>query len=68
MKSVTHQIAPCIVFIDEVDAIFRARSSGREGGGGADMHRSMVGIVFLCERCCSLLDSQLTEFMTVSMG
>ncbi|KJA27798.1 hypothetical protein HYPSUDRAFT_197956 [Hypholoma sublateritium FD-334 SS-4] len=39
--NIAHEVAPCIVFIDEVDAIFRARASGR-ASGTAEAHRSML--------------------------
>lgn len=36
MKSVftlARRLAPCVVFLDEIDALFGARQSGRETGG-----------------------------------
>ncbi|KAG7095433.1 hypothetical protein E1B28_006182 [Marasmius oreades] len=36
----TNRLAPCVVFMDEVDALFGERTSG--GGGGTDVRRAMI--------------------------
>lgn len=33
MFSLARRLAPCVVFLDEIDALFGARTSGRETGG-----------------------------------
>lgn len=40
--SLARRLAPCVVFLDEIDALFGARSSGRERGGGVLAHRSVL--------------------------
>ncbi|KAH9043171.1 hypothetical protein EDB85DRAFT_918970 [Lactarius pseudohatsudake] len=35
------RLAPCVVFIDEIDALFGARSSSRDSGGGS-AHRGVI--------------------------
>ncbi|EPQ58230.1 AAA-domain-containing protein [Gloeophyllum trabeum ATCC 11539] len=39
--SLARRLAPCVVFLDELDALFGARSSARETGG-AIAHRSVI--------------------------
>jgi SpoVK/Ycf46/Vps4 family AAA+-type ATPase len=39
--SLARRLAPCVVFVDEIDALFGARSSGRESGG-AIAHRGVL--------------------------
>ena len=39
--SLAQKLSPCIVFLDEVDALLGSRSSG-DGGGGARAHNTML--------------------------
>lgn len=41
MFSLARRLSPCVVFIDEIDALFGARSSARESGG-AIAHRGVL--------------------------
>lgn len=39
--SLARRLAPCVVFIDEIDSLFGARSSSRDTGGGF-VHRGVI--------------------------
>ncbi len=38
MFSLARRLSPCVVFLDEIDALFGARSSARETGGAMAHH------------------------------
>ena len=38
MFSLARRLSPCVVFLDEIDALFGARSSARETGGALAHH------------------------------
>ncbi|KAH9005217.1 hypothetical protein EDB86DRAFT_3062041 [Lactarius hatsudake] len=40
-EKLARRLAPCVVFIDEIDALFGARSSSRNSGG-ASVHRGVI--------------------------
>jgi SpoVK/Ycf46/Vps4 family AAA+-type ATPase len=60
--SLARRMSPCIVFLDEVDSLFGARSS--QSSGGAQAHRQILTgrwrEVRMKETCADLLE---TEFM-----
>ncbi len=45
--SLARRLSPCIIFLDEVDSLFGARSS-RGAGGGAQAHRQVLTGEHVC--------------------
>ena len=52
--SLARRLAPCVIFLDEVDALLSRRSSGGQGGGSAQAHRGVITEFLEAVRCSFL--------------